>query len=222
MSIDGTHLYGNYKDKLLIAMGCDGNNQLFPLAFAITEGENTDNWRWFLACIRNRVTQQTRICIISYRHPVIMATMTDPHLGWAAPSAYHRICMRHLVSNFMTRFKDKLLKNLVCKAALASTERKFNKHMTIIGRINSEAQQWLEAIPFQLWAFPHDGGRIYGIMTTNISEVLNNVLKGAYSLPVTASVQLTFFHLNSYFVAKKELGANRLASDKQFTPYVDA
>ena len=39
----------------------------------------------------------------------------------------------------MTLFKDKLLKNLVCRAALASTERKFNKHMTTIGRINVEA-----------------------------------------------------------------------------------
>ena len=36
LSIDGTHLYWKYKGTLLIAMGCDGNNQLFPLAFAIT------------------------------------------------------------------------------------------------------------------------------------------------------------------------------------------
>ena len=43
MIIDGTRLYGKHKDKLLIAMGCDGNNQLFPLAFAIIEGENTDS-----------------------------------------------------------------------------------------------------------------------------------------------------------------------------------
>ena len=43
LSIDGTHLYGKYKGTLLIAMGCDGNNQLFPLAFAITEGENIDS-----------------------------------------------------------------------------------------------------------------------------------------------------------------------------------
>ena len=129
-------------------MGCDGNNQLFLLAFAITEGKNIDSWGWFLSCIRNRVTQQTGICVISDKHLSIMASMSDPHLGWAAPSAYHRICMRHIASNFMTRFKDKLLKNLVCRAALASTERKFNKHMTTIRRINSEAQQWLEAIPF--------------------------------------------------------------------------
>ena len=175
-----------------------------------------------MACIRNRVTQRMGICVISDRHPGIMAAMTDPHLGWATPSAYHRICMRHLESNFMTRFKDKLSKNLVCRASLASTERKFNKHMTTIGRINSEAQQWLEAIPFQLWALSHDGGRRYGIMTTNISKVFNSVLKGARSLPLTALVQLTFFRLNSYFVTRTELSANILASDEQFTPYVDA
>ena len=177
MSIDGTHLYGKYKDKLLIAMGCDGNNQLFPLAFSITEGENTDSWGLFLAFIRNRVTQRTGICVISDRHPGIMAAMTDLHLGWVAPSAYHRICMHHFASNFITRFKDKLLKNLVCRATLASTECKFNKHMNKIGRINSEALQWLEAIPFQLWVHSHDEGRRYGLMTTNISEVFNSVLK---------------------------------------------
>ena len=93
-----------------------------------------------MACIRNRVTQRTGICVISDKHAGIMAAMSDPNPRGAAPSAYHRICMHHLASNFMTRFKDKLLKNLVCRAALASTQRKFNKHMTIIERINSEAQ----------------------------------------------------------------------------------
>ena len=113
LSIDDTHLYGKYKGTLLIALECDINNQLFSLAFSITEGENIDSWRWFLACIRNKVTQRMGICVISDRHPGIMAAISDPHLGWATPFAYHRICMRHLASNFMTRFKDKLLKNLV-------------------------------------------------------------------------------------------------------------
>ena len=37
LSIDGTHLYKKYKGTLLIAMGCDGNNQLFPFAFSNIE-----------------------------------------------------------------------------------------------------------------------------------------------------------------------------------------
>ena len=85
LSIDGTHLYGKYKGTLLIAMGCDENNQLFPLAFAIIEGKNIDSWGCFLACIRNRVTQRTGICVIYDRHPCIMAAMSDPHLRWDAP-----------------------------------------------------------------------------------------------------------------------------------------
>ena len=43
LSINGTHLYGKYKDMLLIAMGCDGNNQLFPLEFAIKICDNIDS-----------------------------------------------------------------------------------------------------------------------------------------------------------------------------------
>ena len=51
-------------------------------------------------------------------------------------------------------------------------------------------------------------------MTTNISEVFNNVIKGARNLPLTTLVQLTFFRLNSYFVGIREVGANILASDE--------
>ena len=54
-----------------------------------------------------------------------------------------------------------------------------------------------------------------------MSEVFNSVLKEACSLPFTALVQLTFFLLNSYFVARREQGANRLTSDEQLTPYVN-
>ena len=122
--------------------------------------------------------------------------------------------MHHLASNFMTHFKDKLLKNLLCRAALATKQRKFNRHMTTIGRINSEAQQWLEAIPLEIWALSYDGDKRYGIITTNMSEVFNSVLKGAHNLPITALVQLTFFRLNSYFVARREQRANILASNE--------
>ena len=38
----------------------------------------------------------------------------------------------------MKRFKDKILKNLVYKVALATEVGKFNKHMDTIGRINLE------------------------------------------------------------------------------------
>ena len=56
----------------------------------------------------------------------------------------------------------------------------------------------------------------------NMSKVFNSVLKGACNLPITTLVQLTFFLLNNYFIARREQFANRLAFDEQYTPYVDA
>ena len=34
---DGTHFYGKYKGKLLIAMATDANNEIFLLAFAVVD-----------------------------------------------------------------------------------------------------------------------------------------------------------------------------------------
>ncbi|XP_006596699.1 uncharacterized protein LOC114383855 [Glycine soja] len=42
VQIDGTWLYGRYKGTLLIAVAQDGANNIFPLAFAIVEGETVD------------------------------------------------------------------------------------------------------------------------------------------------------------------------------------
>ena len=44
ISMDATHLYGKYKGKLLIAMATDGNNEVYPLTFAIVESESTKTW----------------------------------------------------------------------------------------------------------------------------------------------------------------------------------
>ena len=79
LSIDCTCLYRKYKGALMIVIVCDGNNQLFLLVFAIIEDENINSWGWFLACIRN--IERTGICVISDRHPGIMAAMSDPHLS---------------------------------------------------------------------------------------------------------------------------------------------
>ena len=39
ISINGIHLYGKYKGKLLIAMATNANNEIFPLAFAVVDDE---------------------------------------------------------------------------------------------------------------------------------------------------------------------------------------
>ena len=48
ISIDGTHLYGKYKEVLIIAMAIDANQKVLPLAFVVVNKESEPSFRWFL------------------------------------------------------------------------------------------------------------------------------------------------------------------------------
>lgn len=48
LGLDGCHLRGPFPGILLAAVGKDGNNNIFPVAWAIVEVENSDTWTWFL------------------------------------------------------------------------------------------------------------------------------------------------------------------------------
>ena len=47
-NIDGTHLYGKYKAKLLVAVAYVTNNEVYPLYFFIVGKVTNNNWNWFL------------------------------------------------------------------------------------------------------------------------------------------------------------------------------
>ncbi len=46
-SVDGCHTNSPYGLVLLIAVGYDANNSIFPLAWAVVSGENARSWTWF-------------------------------------------------------------------------------------------------------------------------------------------------------------------------------
>ena len=46
--LDACHLKGFLKGQLLTAFGIDGNDKMYPIAFAVCEGETNESWSWFL------------------------------------------------------------------------------------------------------------------------------------------------------------------------------
>jgi hypothetical protein len=42
VQVDGIWLYQKYKGTLLLVVAQDGNNHIFPVAFAIVEGETKE------------------------------------------------------------------------------------------------------------------------------------------------------------------------------------
>ncbi|CAN1257918.1 hypothetical protein LINPERPRIM_LOCUS9734 [Linum perenne] len=53
--IDGCFLKGEVKGMLLSAVGKDGNNQMFPICWAVVEGENRSSWGWFIQLLKEQL-----------------------------------------------------------------------------------------------------------------------------------------------------------------------
>lgn len=74
-------------------VGRDGNNQLFPIAYAVVESENTDNWIWFteLLSVDLNLGDGRGYTIISDQQKGL-----DKSLKELLPNVEHRFCARHL------------------------------------------------------------------------------------------------------------------------------
>ncbi|KAA0054037.1 uncharacterized protein E6C27_scaffold318G001000 [Cucumis melo var. makuwa] len=219
IQIDGTHLYGKYKGKMLTVLSIDANGHIFPLAFAIVEGENASSWSWFLYALRQYVTDQDGICLISDRHRGILSAINNEEIGWSEPRAFHRYCLRHVASNFNNKYKSKQLKDLVFRAGNQHQRRKFIRNMKEIKQLNPECLEFFEDIDLQKWTQSHDNGYRYGWMTSNATECMNGVFKGARMLPMTSLVRLTFYRTILYFERRRAEISEAVDRGEVYTEY---
>lgn len=72
IGLDGSFLKGQCKGELLTAIGRDANNQVYPIAWAVVDVENKNNWKWFLDLVNDDLGLQggKGVCVISDQHKV--------------------------------------------------------------------------------------------------------------------------------------------------------
>ncbi|RYQ90338.1 hypothetical protein Ahy_B09g096475 isoform C [Arachis hypogaea] len=220
VSIDGTHLYGKYGGTLLIAIAQDGNSNILPVAFALVEGENAESWTFFLSHLRQHVTPQPGLLVISDRHNGIKSALEAPDGGWLPPSAYRAFCIRHVAANFALTFKGKDARRLLVNAAYAKTEVEFDYWFDILRSENPAMCEWANRNDYSLWTQHHDEGRRFGHMTTNISECVNSILKGVRNLPVASLVKATYGRLAELFVRKGREAEAQVGTGQQFSQHL--
>ncbi|KAL0435087.1 UNVERIFIED_CONTAM: hypothetical protein Sradi_0216600 [Sesamum radiatum] len=174
--------------------------QILPIAFALVDEESLASWRWFLKCLPNlMLDDDDRICLIYDRHSgLINAINFVP--AFTFPCGVHRFCLRHICSNFNTKYKNIQLKDLCWRAGAEQNVRKFEQIMEEIRGLNQEAFDWLQRIDKAQWTLSHDGGWRTGILTTNMSECINGVVKGSRRLPIIAILRITLDRTVHYFL----------------------
>ena len=73
--VDGCFIKLSTGQQILAATGRDGNNNIYPVAFAVVDKEDTKSWTWFLSELKITIGGESgRFCyytIISDREKVL-------------------------------------------------------------------------------------------------------------------------------------------------------
>ncbi|XP_010248473.1 PREDICTED: uncharacterized protein LOC104591381 [Nelumbo nucifera] len=127
IQLDGCHTKtGAIGGIILTAVGIDGNNENFPIAYSIVEAESRDSWTWFLVELRDAlgIDDAHRWTFMLDRQKGIVEAVSC-----CMPGANHRFCLRHLYNNFKNLFKGKPLKDVVWAAGKSYTQSDFVHYM---------------------------------------------------------------------------------------------
>ena len=93
------------------------------------------------------------------------------------PLVEYCVCVEHLWKSVKLSFKDYLIEKLVRKCANDYTIDDLELHMRWIKSIYPSIREYLRKVDFERWARAYSRQRKYQMMTANISENLNFVLK---------------------------------------------
>ncbi|XP_070057120.1 uncharacterized protein [Nicotiana tomentosiformis] len=83
------------------------------------------------------------------------------------------------------------------------------------------AYRWLMRHKPDKWTLHADGGRRWEILTTNVSESFNGLLKSARGLPITAMVRMSFKQMAERFVERATAATSLMERGLGPTNYVD-
>ena len=198
---------------LLAATAGDANGSLFPLAYAVVDAENDNNWDWFNQLLRSVIEQHAPAFLV----PQSLAFVSDRQKGLLEsverhfPDSPHSYCLRHLYENMHKEFKHPQLKTFLWRAAEATTEEDFKQALSAIKGISVRAYNWLlnHADP-KYWADLYFTRRRYGHITSNIAEALNAAILEAREKPIFGMFEHIRHLLMKWYVKRREIDSNNL------------
>ncbi|CAL8168453.1 unnamed protein product [Prunus armeniaca] len=205
IAIDATHLKSKYKGVMFVANAFDGNRNIYPLAFGIGDLEMDASWHWFFTKLHEAIGECPNLVIISYRNVSIENVWNK-----VFPASQHGICFYHMKGNMKRTCKlkkrDKILMHFE-QAAKCYSIAEFDCHFRKIERKEYVAQ-YLEHVGLHKWSRAHIDGRCYNVMTTNIVESINSVLRFARMLLVIHLIGEIINLLVKWFTEHHELAMN--------------
>ena len=180
VSLDGCH-FRTGNGILLTAVGKDGDNQLYLIAFSYVPVENTANWTWFCrhlqeAFIRSGINSRELSFISDREKGLLNAVHT------VFPSSQHTFCVFHIQKN-LGILKTEIEKALFMRLVYANSEEEYHHTMETIRRHDEELSEKIEAIEpvhYSLFQLTHPR---FNTVSSSLSESFNHKLEEQRKLP---------------------------------------
>ncbi|XP_015572423.1 uncharacterized protein LOC107260938 [Ricinus communis] len=188
--LDTMTLKTKYQSELLTATALDGNDGIFPVAFAVVDAVNGDNWHWFLVQLKSAISTFQPITFVAdkqmgLRHSISMVF----------EDAYHSFCLDHLSEELKMGLKgphtEEVARVIIAHlydAALATTFEGFKKGMDSIKSISPEAFDWLMQSEPEHWANSLFEGSRYNQVTSGTGQSFYSWLNEHSVLPPVTQI----------------------------------
>ncbi|CAA7055697.1 unnamed protein product [Microthlaspi erraticum] len=127
IGVDGTFLKSTISGQLLVALGRDADNAIYPIAWGIVRVENTDNWLWFMNKIKVDLGLEDgdNYILVSDRQKGLISAAKK-----TLPKIEHRMCVRHIYGNLKAKHgKKPEMKGLVWQLAWSYNEADFRANL---------------------------------------------------------------------------------------------
>ncbi|XP_057811287.1 uncharacterized protein LOC131025510 [Salvia miltiorrhiza] len=177
IGLDGCFLKTHLGGQLLCAIGKDGNNQMYPIAWAVVEVENEACWRWFLGILLEElgIHDGNGFTLISDQQKGLTNAVKE-----LAPLAEHRNCARHVYMNWKKQFKGVALKNLFWQAVRATYVEEWDAVMETLKTENMMAyDDLLNRDPTRFCKAFFSTCCVSDMMDNNVSETFNGYILSA-------------------------------------------
>ncbi|XP_022724502.1 uncharacterized protein LOC111281133 isoform X2 [Durio zibethinus] len=170
--LDTMTIKSKYHSELLTATALDGNEGIFPVAFAVVDVVNDDNWHWFLVQLKSALSMFQPVTFVADRQ-----IRLEKPISMIFKNSHHGYCLRRLADGLKRDLNgsctEEVLEVVVAHffdAARATALVGFRKSIENIRNILPEACEWILQSGPEHWANAFFQGARYGYFSSDVAE----------------------------------------------------
>ncbi|PNX99504.1 hypothetical protein L195_g022770 [Trifolium pratense] len=202
IGLDACFLKGDFGGQLMAAVGKDGNNKMFPIAYAVVEAETKESWLWFLDLLLEDLQsiQPKNYAFISDQQKGLV-----PAIQSISEHVEQRLCVKHLYGNWRKKHPGMELKQVLWMAARATTIPAWERAMQRMKGLDENAWKDMMATPAKFWSRSHfKTDTQCDLQVNNMCEAFNRAILEYRDKPIITLLEGIKHYLTKRIGQQKE------------------